>query len=59
MLQLKDKVKLMIWDEATGAMEPCAEQWILERSKEAKKGKTAIFVAQRFVELAHMADIIL
>ncbi|KAJ7650167.1 P-loop containing nucleoside triphosphate hydrolase protein [Roridomyces roridus] len=59
LLQLKDKAKLIVCDEATGAMEPCAERRILERLREQKQGKTVIFVAQRFAELAEMADVIL
>jgi ABC-type bacteriocin/lantibiotic exporter with double-glycine peptidase domain len=49
-----------VCDEATGALDSCAERDILRNVKELGAGKTTrIFVTHRFGDLVKEADIIL
>ncbi|KAJ7714963.1 P-loop containing nucleoside triphosphate hydrolase protein [Mycena maculata] len=59
LLRLQDRVKLIVCDEATGAMDPRTEKDILQQVKDMRAGKTVIFVTHRFGELAKEADVIL
>ncbi|KAJ6531882.1 P-loop containing nucleoside triphosphate hydrolase protein [Mycena capillaripes] len=60
LLQRKDRVRLIVCDEAAGALDACAERDILRNVKELGAGKTTrIFVTHRFGDLVKEADIIL
>ncbi|KAJ7455373.1 P-loop containing nucleoside triphosphate hydrolase protein [Mycena galericulata] len=59
LLNLKDRVKLIVCDEATGAMDPCAEKEILHQLKGLRHEKTVILVTHRFGGLVKEADVIL
>lgn len=60
LLQRKDRVRLIVCDEATGAVDSCAERDILRNMKELGAGHTTrIFVTHRFGDLVKEADIIL
>ncbi|KAJ7903462.1 P-loop containing nucleoside triphosphate hydrolase protein [Mycena olivaceomarginata] len=60
LLQRKDCVRLIVCDEATGAVDSCAERDILRNMKELGAGHTTrIFVTHRFGDLVKEADIIL
>jgi ABC-type methionine transport system ATPase subunit len=61
LIRLKDKVRLIVCDEATGALDPRAEKDILDRLKNKQKtsGKTVILVTHRFGDLVKEADVIL
>ncbi|KAJ7274300.1 P-loop containing nucleoside triphosphate hydrolase protein [Mycena haematopus] len=60
LLQRKDRVRLIVCDEATGAVDSCAERDILRNLKElGGERMTRIFVTHRFGDLVKEADIIL
>ncbi|KAJ6508047.1 P-loop containing nucleoside triphosphate hydrolase protein [Mycena vitilis] len=60
LLERQDRVRLIVCDEATGALDACAERDILRNMKELGAGKaTRIFVTHRFGDLVKEADIIL
>ncbi|KAJ7707623.1 P-loop containing nucleoside triphosphate hydrolase protein [Mycena rosella] len=59
LLRLGERVRLIMCDEATGALDSCAEREILKNVKKLKGRRTAIFVTHRFGDLVKEADIIL
>ncbi|KAJ6513155.1 P-loop containing nucleoside triphosphate hydrolase protein [Mycena sanguinolenta] len=59
LLERGDQVRLIVCDEATGAVDSCAERDILRNVNEFGAGRTRIFVTHRFGDLVKEADIIL
>ncbi|KAF7336702.1 Lipid A export ATP-binding/permease protein MsbA [Mycena venus] len=60
LLRRRDRVRLIVCDEATNAVDACAEKDILKNVKDLGAGRTTrIFVTHRFGELVKEADIIL
>lgn len=59
LLRLKDRVRLIVCDEATGALDSRAERDILKQVKDMRVGKTVVFVTHRFGDLVKDADVIL
>lgn len=54
-----DKVKLVMVDEPTSAMDPEGELRLFDGLREKRDGKTMIFVTHRFGHLTKHADLIL
>ncbi|KAJ7126905.1 P-loop containing nucleoside triphosphate hydrolase protein [Mycena epipterygia] len=59
LLRLKDRVRLIVCDEATGALDSRAESAILQRLMDMRVGKTVVFVTHRFGHLVKEANVIL
>ncbi|KAF7374810.1 Lipid A export ATP-binding/permease protein MsbA [Mycena sanguinolenta] len=59
LLEREDQVRLIVCDEATGAVDSCAERDILRNVNEFGAGRTRVFVTHRFGDLVKEADIIL
>ncbi|KAJ6576570.1 P-loop containing nucleoside triphosphate hydrolase protein [Mycena vulgaris] len=59
LLHREDRVRLIVCDEATGALDSRAERDILKRVKDMRVGKTVVFVTHRFGDLVKEADVIL
>ncbi|KAJ7475922.1 P-loop containing nucleoside triphosphate hydrolase protein [Mycena latifolia] len=59
LLHLKDQVRLIVCDEATGALDSRAERDILKQVKDMRVGKTVIMVSHNFGDLVKEADVIL
>ncbi|KAJ7158675.1 P-loop containing nucleoside triphosphate hydrolase protein [Mycena filopes] len=59
LLQQKDRIRLIVCDEATREMDPRDEREFLRNVKELGAGKTIIFVTHRFGDLVKEADVIL
>jgi ABC-type bacteriocin/lantibiotic exporter with double-glycine peptidase domain len=53
------KVKLVVVDEPSSALDPEGEQALFDNLRRAKNGKTMIFVTHRFGHLTQFADLIL
>lgn len=53
------KVRLVVVDEPTSAMDPLGEYELFERLRAARAGKTMVFVTHRFGHLTRHADMIL
>jgi len=53
------KVKLLVVDEPTSAMDPSGEYELFERLRAMRTGKTVVFVTHRFGHLTKHADLIL
>ena len=56
---MSDKIKLLIVDEPSSAMDPRAEFLLFERLRRMRAGKTMVFVTHRFQHLTRHADLIL
>lgn len=54
-----DKIKLVTVDEPSSALDPQAELELFNRLREARKGRTMIFVTHRFGHLTKYADSIM
>ena len=54
-----DKVKLVMVDEPTSAMDPEGELHLFNGLRQMREGKTMIFVTHRFGHLTKHADLIL
>ncbi|KAJ7773382.1 hypothetical protein B0H16DRAFT_1512155 [Mycena metata] len=59
LLQRKDRIRLIVCDEATKYMDPRDEREFLRNVKELGAGKTIICVTHRFGDLVKEADVIL
>ena len=57
-LNSKD-IKLLAVDEPTSALDAEAEERLLEKFLEEKKGRTVIFVTHKFGKLTRKADLIM
>lgn len=53
------KVKLVVVDEPSSALDPEAEWKLFQKLREHRAGKTMIFVTHRFGHLTKHADLIL
>lgn len=53
------RIKLLVVDEPTSAMDPAGEFQLFERLRAMRTGKTVIFVTHRFGHLTKHADLIL
>jgi ABC-type transport system involved in cytochrome bd biosynthesis fused ATPase/permease subunit len=53
------KVKFVAVDEPSSALDPEAEFQLFERLREARSGKTMVFVTHRFGHLTKHADLIM
>lgn len=51
-----DKIKFVTVDEPSSALDPQGEQELFQRLRDAKGGKTMIFVTHRFGHLTRHAD---
>lgn len=56
---LSGKIKLLVVDEPTSAMDPQGEFELFERLIGMREGKTMVFVTHRFGHLTKHADLIL
>ena len=54
-----DKIKLVMVDEPTSAMDPEGELHLFDGLRQMREGKTMIFVTHRFGHLTKHADLIL
>ena len=54
-----DRIKLVMVDEPTSAMDPEGELHLFDGLREMQNGKTMIFVTHRFGHLTKHADLIL
>lgn len=54
-----DKIKLVVVDEPTSAMDPTGEFELFEQLRSMRSGKTMVFVTHRFGHLTKHADLIL
>jgi ABC-type multidrug transport system fused ATPase/permease subunit len=52
-------VKLVVVDEPSAAMDPVGEYELFKHLREARAGKTTIFITHRFGHLTRHADVIL
>jgi ABC-type multidrug transport system fused ATPase/permease subunit len=52
-------VRLVVVDEPSSAMDPAGEYELFKRLREARQGKTMIFITHRFGHLTKHADMIL
>jgi ABC-type multidrug transport system fused ATPase/permease subunit len=52
-------LRLLVADEPSAAMDPLGEFELFTRLREARKGKTVIFITHRFGHLTKHADVIL
>jgi ABC-type multidrug transport system fused ATPase/permease subunit len=52
-------VRLVVVDEPSSAMDPAGEYGLFKRLREARQGKTMIFITHRFGHLTKHADVIL
>jgi ABC-type multidrug transport system fused ATPase/permease subunit len=52
-------VKLVVVDEPSAAMDPAGEYELFKNLREARAGKTMIFITHRFGHLTKHADLIL
>jgi ABC-type multidrug transport system fused ATPase/permease subunit len=52
-------VRLVVVDEPSSAMDPAGEYELFKRLREARQGKTMIFITHRFGHLTKHADLIL
>lgn len=53
------RIKLLVADEPTSAMDPSGEFQLFERLRAMRAGKTVVFITHRFGHLTKHADIIL
>ena len=56
---MSDKVKLVVVDEPTSAMDPLGEFELFEKLRAVRLGKTMVFVTHRFGHLTKHADLVL
>ena len=56
---MSEKIKLLVVDEPTSAMDPQGEFELFERLRSMRQGKTTVFVTHRFGHLTKHADLIL
>ena len=56
---MSDKVKLVVVDEPTSAMDPLGEFELFEKLRAVRPGKTMVFVTHRFGHLTKHADLVL
>ncbi|KAF7790151.1 hypothetical protein EIP86_001103, partial [Pleurotus ostreatoroseus] len=56
---MSDKVKLVVVDEPTSAMDPLGEFELFEKLRAMRSGKTMVFVTHRFGHLTKHADLVL
>ena len=56
---MSDKVKLVVVDEPTSAMDPTGEFELFETLRSMRADKTMVFVTHRFGHLTKHADLIL
>ena len=56
---MSEKIKLLVVDEPTSAMDPQGEFELFERLRSMRQGKTSVFVTHRFGHLTKHADLIL
>ena len=56
---MSDKVKLVVVDEPTSAMDPLGEFELFEKLRTVRPGKTMVFVTHRFGHLTKHADLVL
>jgi energy-coupling factor transporter ATP-binding protein EcfA2 len=54
-----DRVRLVVVDEPSAAMDPAGEYELFKHLREARAGKTMVFITHRFGHLTKHADIIL
>ncbi|KAG1794733.1 P-loop containing nucleoside triphosphate hydrolase protein [Suillus variegatus] len=59
MRMLSEDIKFVIVDEPSSALDPGGEYELFKQLREARKGKTMIFVTHRFAHLTKFADLIL
>jgi ABC-type multidrug transport system fused ATPase/permease subunit len=52
-------VRMVVVDEPSSAMDPAGEYELFKRLREARQGKTMIFITHRFGHLTKHADVIL
>lgn len=53
------RIKLLVVDEPTSAMDPLGEFRLFEQLRSMRAGKTVVFVTHRFGHLTKHADMIL
>lgn len=53
------RIKLLVVDEPTSAMDPAGEFELFETLRSLRAGKTMVFVTHRFGHLTKHADLIL
>ena len=56
---MSDKIKLVVVDEPTSAMDPAGEYELFRTLRSMRQGKTMVFVTHRFGHLTKYADLIL
>ncbi len=56
---MSGKIKLVVVDEPTSAMDPLGEFELFEKLRSYRAGKTMIFVTHRFGHLTKHADLVL
>ena len=56
---LGGRVRLLVVDEPSSALDPAAEHALFERLRAMRAGKTMVFVTHRFQHLTRHADLIL
>jgi energy-coupling factor transporter ATP-binding protein EcfA2 len=54
-----DRVRLVVVDEPSAAMDPAGEYELFKHLREARASKTMVFITHRFGHLTKHADIIL
>ncbi|KAG2091008.1 uncharacterized protein F5147DRAFT_780120 [Suillus discolor] len=59
MRMLSEDIKFVIVDEPSSALDPGGEYELFKQLREARKGRTMIFVTHRFAHLTKFADLIL
>jgi ABC-type multidrug transport system fused ATPase/permease subunit len=59
MRMLSEDIKFVIVDEPSSALDPGGEYELFKQLREARKGRTMIFVTHRFGHLTKFADLIL
>jgi ABC-type multidrug transport system fused ATPase/permease subunit len=59
MRMITGNVRLAVVDEPSSAMDPAGEYELFKRLREARQGKTMIFITHRFGHLTKHADLIL
>ncbi len=56
---MSDKIRLVVADEPTSAMDPLGEFELFEKLRASRSGKTMVFVTHRFGHLTKHADLVL
>jgi ABC-type transport system involved in cytochrome bd biosynthesis fused ATPase/permease subunit len=54
-----ENIRLVVVDEPSAAMDPAGEYELFKQLRDARSGKTMIFITHRFGHLVKHADIIL